>query len=100
MPCQKNPGKSEASRIHPEAGNPRQQRDEPIKGPRGLEPRRPARAARPPLPPEGAGRTSEFLRSRPLSPLQGSARLTLQLQVPLPQLGVPLLDLLPQEFHL
>lgn len=66
----------------------------------GLEPRRPARAAHPGLPPEAARRTDEFLGSRSRSPQRGSAQLTLQLQVPLPQLGVPLFDLLAQEFHL
>jgi hypothetical protein len=32
--------------------------------------------------------------------VRGSAQLTLQLQVSLPQLGIPLLDLPAQEFHL
>lgn len=71
-----------------------------MKGPRGLGPRRPARAAHPRLPPEAAQRTAEFLGSPRRSPVRGSAQLTLQLQVSLPQLGIPLLDLPAQEFHL
>lgn len=71
-----------------------------MKGPRGAGTQEPARAAGPQLPPEAARRTAEFLGSRHRSPLRGSAQLTLQLQVPLPQLGVPLFDLFAQEFHL